>query len=79
MTEEVLNEALARYILSIIVGHGRAAARLCNKDPLALRSMPRLLKMFPASRFILMVRDGRAVAHSIVTRKVTIKVKVLHV
>lgn len=60
------------------VGDGGAPAavdrlRLCNKDPFALRSMPRLLRIFPDSRFLLMVRDGRATAHSIVARRVTIK------
>lgn len=71
--ESVLNNALAAYILSIISLHGEPALRLCNKDPFTLRSMSRIIKMFPKSKFILMIRDGRATAHSIISRKVTIK------
>ena len=49
------------------------AIRLCSKDPFALRSMQRLLRIFPSSLFILLVRDGRAVADSIVSGHVTIR------
>ena len=71
--ENVLNNALGAYILSIISQHGDPAARLCNKDPFTLRSMSRLRNIFPNSKFILMIRDGRATVHSIISRKVTIK------
>ena len=54
-------------------GHGELAPLLCNKDPFAIRSMNHILKMFPNSKFIMMIRDGRSVAHSIITRRVTIK------
>jgi len=47
--------------------------KLCSKDPFALRSMQRLLRVFPSSLFILLVRDGRAVADSIVSGHVTIR------
>ena len=73
ITEEVLNSALGAYILSIISKHGEPAQRLCNKDPFTLRSMQKIIKIFPNSQFILMVRDGRATVHSIISRKVTIK------
>lgn len=73
ITEEVLNDALGAYILSIISKHGEQARRLCNKDPFALRSISKIAKIFPNSRFLLMIRDGRATVHSIISRKVTIK------
>ena len=73
ITQDILNNAIGAYILSIIFNHGEPANRLCNKDPFALRSMPRLVKIFPQSKFILMVRDGRATVHSIMSRKITIK------
>ncbi|ELT98768.1 hypothetical protein CAPTEDRAFT_101041, partial [Capitella teleta] len=73
ITEDVLNDALAAYILTIISSHGESAPRLCNKDPFALRSMQRISKMFPKSKFLLMLRDGRATVHSIISRKVSIK------
>ncbi len=73
ITKDVLNDALGAYMLSIIAKHGDAAPRLCNKDPFTLRSMTKILEIFPNSKFILMLRDGRATAHSIISRKVTIR------
>jgi len=35
--------------------------------------MQRLARLFPRSRFVLMIRDGRAVADSIVSGHVTIR------
>jgi hypothetical protein len=56
----------------VIAGHGAPADRLCNKDPFALKSTDYLAELFPNSKFILMIRDGRATVHSIISRKVTI-------
>lgn len=52
--------------------HGKPAENLCNKDPLVLRHTVYVKKLFPKAKFILMLRDGRATVHSIITRKVTI-------
>ncbi|KAK7597844.1 hypothetical protein V9T40_010069 [Parthenolecanium corni] len=68
----VLDSAIAAFILEIIVKHGEPAPRLCNKDPLTLKYGDYLIDLFPNSKFIFMVRDGRATVHSIVSRKVTI-------
>ncbi|KAG8189039.1 hypothetical protein JTE90_025477 [Oedothorax gibbosus] len=72
ITTQVLDSALAAFILEIIVRHGKPAKRLCNKDPFSLRSSVYLHSLFPNAKFILMLRDGRAVVHSMITRKVTI-------
>lgn len=72
VTSDVLDSAVRAFILEIIAKHGAAAPHLCNKDPFTLKSMIYLSKQFPQSKFILMIRDGRAVVHSIITRKVTI-------
>lgn len=72
LTDEVLDSALAAFILEVIAKHGEPAPRLCNKDPFTLKSSVYLSHMFPNSKFILMIRDGRAVVHSIISRKVTI-------
>lgn len=72
ITDEVLDAAMSAFILEIIVRHGKPAPRLCNKDPFTLRAATYLHRLFPHAKFILMVRDGRAVVHSIITRKVTI-------
>jgi len=67
-----VDEAAKRFVLEIIEKHGPIARRLCNKDPFALKYMTELSKWYPNSKFIYMIRDGRSVAHSIITRKVTI-------
>uniref|UniRef100_A0A023G4M9 Protein-tyrosine sulfotransferase n=1 Tax=Amblyomma triste TaxID=251400 RepID=A0A023G4M9_AMBTT len=72
ITDEVLDAAMTAFILEVIVRHGKPAPRLCNKDPFTLRAAVYLHKLFPHAKFLLMIRDGRAVVHSIITRKVTI-------
>ncbi|XP_065143609.1 tyrosylprotein sulfotransferase 1, like [Paramisgurnus dabryanus] len=72
VTDEVLDSAVRAFLLEIIVGHGEPAPRLCNKDPFALKSLSYLSKLFPRAKFILMLRDGRATVHSMISRKVTI-------
>nr|KAG5707046.1 hypothetical protein BaRGS_019651 [Batillaria attramentaria] len=72
VTDEVLDSAVRAFILEVIAKHGKAAPRLCNKDPFTLRSSVYLSQQFPKSKFILMLRDGRAVVHSIITRNVSI-------
>lgn len=72
ITNEVIDSAVSSFILEVIVRHGEPAPRLCNKDPFTLRAATYLHQLFPKAKFILMIRDGRAVVHSIITRKVTI-------
>ncbi|MBN3281543.1 TPST1 sulfotransferase, partial [Polyodon spathula] len=72
VTDEVLDSAMQAFLLEIIVKHGEPATYLCNKDPFALKSLTYLSKIFPHARFILMIRDGRASVHSMISRKVTI-------
>lgn len=72
LNERVLNVVIRNFISNVIEQHGPPARRLCNKDPLALNYMEVLARMFPRAKYILLIRDGRAVAHSIVSRNVTI-------
>lgn len=72
ITSDVLDSAVAEFMLEIIVKHGRPAKRLCNKDPFTLKSAVYIKSLFPNAQFLYIIRDGRAVAHSIVSRKVTI-------
>ncbi|KAL1022387.1 hypothetical protein UPYG_G00026230 [Umbra pygmaea] len=72
VTDEVLDAAMQAFLLEIIVKHGEPAKFLCNKDPFALKSLSYLAKIFPHAKFILMIRDGRASVHSMISRKVTI-------
>uniref|UniRef100_A0A914BZH6 Protein-tyrosine sulfotransferase n=1 Tax=Acrobeloides nanus TaxID=290746 RepID=A0A914BZH6_9BILA len=70
--DHVINAAIASFIVQVIAGHGTPAARLCNKDPFTLKSTTYLAELFPNGKFVLMIRDGRATVHSIISRKVTI-------
>lgn len=72
VTGEVLDAAVRAFILEVVAKHGEAAPRLCNKDPFTLKSAIYLSQQFPRSKFLLMIRDGRAVVHSIISRRVTI-------
>lgn len=72
ITTDVLDAAIGEFMLEIIARHGKPAKRLCNKDPFTLKSAVYINSLFPNAQFIFMIRDGRAVAHSIVSRKVTI-------
>lgn len=72
INDNVLDAALSAFLLEIIALHGEAAPYLCNKDPFTLKSSVYLKKLFPNSKFIFMIRDGRATVHSIISRKVTI-------
>lgn len=72
ISADVLDNAVGEFILEIIARHGRPAKRLCNKDPFTLKSAVYIRSIFPKSKFLYLIRDGRAVAHSIISRKVTI-------
>ena len=72
VSEELMDRAMGAFVSEIIIGHGAPAKYLCNKDPLLLQHMKNLARMFPKSKFLLMVRDGRGVTHSIVSRNITI-------
>ena len=72
ISDHLLITAARSMMETIISGHGHPSKYLCNKDPLALKSMDTLEKMFSTAKFILMVRDGRATTNSIMTRGVTI-------
>lgn len=61
-------------VFQVIVGHGEPAPRLCNKDPFALKSLSYLAHIFPKAKFVLMLRDGRATVHSMISRKVCLSV-----
>jgi len=68
----VINAAISSFILETVAQHGEPADILCNKDPLTLKSGEYISSLFPKSKWLFMMRDGRAVIHSVVTRKVTI-------
>lgn len=73
VTQDLLDSAVAALIAEIIAKHGDPAPRLCNKDPLTFRNLTYLARLFPKSKFIFMIRDGRAVLNSIINRKIGIR------
>lgn len=72
ISDEIVDSAISSFMLEVMIRHGKPAPRLCNKDPLLLRYSTYISKLFPNSKYILMIRDGRATVHSIIKRKVTI-------
>ena len=72
ITDAILSEALGAYLVSMVGKHGNLAPRLCNKDPFTARGMTTISKALPNSLFLLMIRDGRATCHSLITRHVGI-------
>ncbi|KAK7125419.1 hypothetical protein R3I93_020937 [Phoxinus phoxinus] len=72
VSQEMLDAATSAFILEVIARHGEPARVLCNKDPFTLKSAVYLSRIFPNSKFLLMLRDGRASVHSMISRRVTI-------
>ena len=72
ITDEVIDSAVGAFILELIAKHGKPAKYLCNKDPFVLLYSTYMKKLFPNSKFILMIRDARAAVHSIISRKITV-------
>ncbi|XP_057177702.1 protein-tyrosine sulfotransferase 2 [Triplophysa rosa] len=70
--QETLDAATTAFILQVIARHGEPAPLLCNKDPFTLKSAVYLSHLFTNSKFLLMLRDGRASVHSMISRRVTI-------
>lgn len=70
--QEILDAATTAFLLEVIARHGEPAPMLCNKDPFTLKSAVYLSHLFPNSKFVLMLRDGRASVHSMISRRVTI-------
>ncbi|ULT98404.1 hypothetical protein L5515_002938 [Caenorhabditis briggsae] len=72
ITQEVFDDAVSAFITEIIAKHGELAPRLCNKDPYTALWLPTIQRLYPNSKFILMIRDARAVIHSMIERKVPV-------
>lgn len=72
MTEEILDSGVRAFVYEILQRHSQSADILCDKDPFVLKYAAYVSTIFPDSKFILLIRDARAVIHSVVTRKVTI-------
>lgn len=67
---DVLYNAMGAYILTIASQHGDPAKWICSAEPQLMVHGEKLLRMFPHSKFLLVVRDGRAVVQSISNRRI---------
>jgi protein-tyrosine sulfotransferase len=70
--EAMLDAAVRSFIYQILIRHSQNADVLCSKDPFVLNHATYIASLFPASKFLLLIRDARAVIHSVMTRKVSI-------
>jgi len=66
VTDDVLDAACAAFVRTLLRETAAGAARVAEKTPHNVLHMPWLAKLFPAARFIHVVRDPRAVASSLV-------------
>ncbi len=72
MTETILDSAVRAFVYEILYHHSQSADILCDKDPFVLKYSSYISSLFPNSKYLLLIRDARAVIHSVMTRKVTI-------
>ena len=72
MTKEIIDSAVRAFIFETLLQHSRNSDVLCDKDPFVLKHTTYLSSIFPQGKFLLMIRDARAVIHSVINRKVTI-------
>jgi len=72
MTEAILDSAVRAFVYEILIQHSQSADILCDKDPFVLKYASYTSTIFPNSKYLLLIRDARAVIHSVMTRKVTI-------
>lgn len=68
----MLDAAVRSFIFEILIRHSHNASILCDKDPYVLKYTTYIASIFPRSKFLLLVRDARAVVHSVMSRKLPI-------
>ena len=61
-------KAVSAFILEVVSRHGDPAQIICAKEPFLMTQAGFLASSFPHSKIIHVVRDGRAVSHSLVSR-----------
>ena len=72
ISEGMIDSAVRAFIYEILIQHGKYADVLCDKDPFVLKYASYISSIFSNAKFLLLIRDARAVIHSVMTRKVTI-------
>ena len=59
---------MSAFILEVVSRHGPPAELVCAKEPFLMTQAGFLATAFPQARVVHMVRDGRAISHSLVSR-----------
>ena len=72
INETIIDSAVRAFIYEILEQHSQSADVLCDKDPFVLKYAAYTSSIFPRSKFLFLIRDARAVIHSVMTRKVSI-------
>ena len=70
VTRDIVEGAAGAFVMEILTKVGEGAKLLCCKDPFMLSYTKWVLTIFPQSRFILMLRDGRASVQSVIDRMI---------
>ena len=68
ITKEIIDKAVSAFILEVVSRHGPPAELVCAKEPFLMTQAGFLATAFPRARVLHMVRDGRAISHSLVSR-----------
>jgi len=68
VTNSIIDSAVAAFILEVVARHGDPADVICAKEPFLMTQAGFLATAFNNSKVIHMVRDGRAISHSLVSR-----------
>lgn len=64
----IVDSAIVDFISNVMNNRGFKAERLCAKDPDIVLHMEYIHSILPKTKFIYMVRDGRAAAYSLMTQ-----------
>ena len=67
--EEVLDNAVRAFVSQLLLGSSPAGMRVAEKTPHNLLHMAMLGRLYPRARFVHILRDGRAVAASLVRQR----------
>jgi protein-tyrosine sulfotransferase len=72
ISETIIDSAVRAFVYEILLQHSHYAEVLCDKDPFVIKYASYISSIFSNAKFLLLIRDARAVIHSVMTRKVTI-------
>merc|ERR1719341_1725764 len=68
VTNSMIDSAVAAFILEVVARHGEPADVICAKEPFLMTQAGFLATAINNSKVVHMVRDGRAISHSLVSR-----------